>query len=393
VQKPDAQRQAPILLVCPTNTWLAYNSKPFLKKQYQVGSDFKETYIQTWRRDDSSGTDVPEFSCYQAHHNFAPGYHFGRLLPNPAADPYVTYGSDNYGHLTRGTRLTQAWLELNGYQYDMISDLDLHTTPGILGNYQTVIIAGHSEYWSFPAYNGVKSYLNSNGKLIVLSGNTMYWRVSFSPDGTIMEQRKWDDAGARIGAKRRGELWNTDDGRRGGVMRECGFPGWLLTGLETYGIFFFGGGAPGDKDFGTFQVTAPRHFLFGGLRLDLNQRFAPNTVGHESDVRVATLETLRATAAYGLPDGATAPIEPPGITTLATGSGAVVCCDDFDYFLDNLDPNNGPENPDAEIIYWERPDGGRVFNAGAIGNGIALYYNDPVFVGLVRNVLKDFLGD
>src|SRR5215467_5483390 len=52
VQKPDGQQRAPILLVCPTNTWLAYNSKPFLKKQYQQGSLFKETYPGTNRRDE-----------------------------------------------------------------------------------------------------------------------------------------------------------------------------------------------------------------------------------------------------------------------------------------------------------------------------------------------------
>ena len=38
VQKSDTQSPAPILLVCPTNTWLAYNSKPFLQRQYQQTS-------------------------------------------------------------------------------------------------------------------------------------------------------------------------------------------------------------------------------------------------------------------------------------------------------------------------------------------------------------------
>jgi len=333
--------------------------------------------------------DAPQYSCYLAHQNFAPAYHFGRLLPNPAADPYVTYGSNDYSHLTRATRLTQVWLERNGYAYDVITDLDLHTTPGILKNYKTVIIAGHSEYWTFPAYNGVKSYLTSNGTLIVLSGNTMYWRVSFSSDGTVMEQRKGDGAGQIVPAARRGELWHSDDGRRGGLMRECGFPGWQLTGLETYGIFNVQGGSPGDSAFGAFQVTTPNHFLFQGVTVSPNQPFALNTIGHESDVRVSTLERLRKNALDGVPAGATAPIEPSGITTLATGSGATFCCFNYDYFIDDL---NGkvPVDPDAEMIYWQRQDGGRVFNGGAIGNGIALNY-DPVFDGLVRNVLRIFL--
>ena len=43
----------------------------------------------------------------------------------------------------------------------------------------------------------------------------------------------------------------------------------------------------------------------------------------------------------------------------------------------------------AEVIYWERPDGGRVFNGGAIANSVALNY-DPLFAGLVSNVLRHF---
>jgi N,N-dimethylformamidase len=404
VQKPDGQKKAPVLLVCPTNTWLAYNSKPFLQKQYQQGSLFegflfKETYTSTARRGDvavdPAPTDAPQYSGYLAHQNFGPGYHFGRLLPNPAADPYVTYATADYSHLTRATRFTQVWLESNHQPYDVISDLDLHTTPDILKNYKTVILAGHSEYWSIPAYNGLKSYLRMDGNLIVLSGDTMYWRVSFSPDGTVMECRKADGAGELVDPRRRGEIWHSDDGLRGGLMRECGFPGWELTGLETFGILNFdlASPGPGNSDFGTFHVKTPKHFLWKGLGVTDGQLFAPNTVGHECDVRVANLEAFRKAEGLGVPMCAMAPVEPLGMTTLALAT--VASADDiilgflFDYFLQLL----SVENIDrvGEVIYWERPDAGRVFNGGAIANGVALYYNDPVFAGLVRNVLRNFL--
>jgi hypothetical protein len=312
------------------------------------------------------------------------------LLPQEGADPYNLYAKvAEYSHLTRATRFTQAWLESNGYAYDVISDLDLHSTPGILMNYRTVIIAGHSEYWSIPAYNGVKSYLESMGRLIVLSGNTMYWRVSFSPDGTVMECRKVDGAGAEIDPSRRGEAWHSDDGLRGGLMRECGFPGWQLTGLETYGILEFKVPPPPippplpaiDLDFGTFYVANPGHFLFKETGVTAGQSFAPYTVGHETDVRIATLNAVA---------GASDPKEPVGITTLATGQQAIGSYSD--YFLNSVPANIAAANPEAEMIYWQRFDGGRVFNGGAIGNGAALYYKDPIFTGLIKNVLTYFLG-
>jgi len=41
------------------------------------------------------------------------------------------------------------------------------------------------------------------------------------------------------------------------------------------------------------------------------------------------------------------------------------------------------------MIYWERPDGGRVFNAGSIGAGWALVA-DEKFQRLLKNVLFHF---
>jgi hypothetical protein len=73
-------------------------------------------------------------------------------------------------------------------------------------------------------------------------------------------------------------------------------------------------------------------------------------------------------------------------------SAADVCCYPYDHFLDNV----AKVDPGAELIYWQRPDGGRVFNGGSICNGVALYYvalyyKDSVFTGLVKNVLANFL--
>mgnify|MGYP006209349219 CR=1 FL=1 len=41
----------------------------------------------------------------------------------------------------------------------MVSDLDLHRDPGLLRRYRSVVINGHSEYWSAPAFEGLDAYL------------------------------------------------------------------------------------------------------------------------------------------------------------------------------------------------------------------------------------------
>jgi hypothetical protein len=87
------------------------------------------------------------------------------------------------------------------------------------------------------------------------------------------------------------------------------------------------------------------------------------------------------------PAGAIMPTDPSGITRLANGIipwkfGGTA----FDYFFRAIKPKT---DQGGEMIYWERPDGGRVFNAGSIGAGWAIHA-DPKFQALMRNVLHHF---
>jgi hypothetical protein len=58
----------------------------------------------------------------------------------------------------------------------------------------------------------------------------------------------------------------------------------------------------------------------------------------------------------------------------------------FDFFFREIHPK---EPQGGEMIYWERPEGGKVFNAGSIGSGWAVYH-DERFQKLIRNVLYHF---
>jgi hypothetical protein len=58
----------------------------------------------------------------------------------------------------------------------------------------------------------------------------------------------------------------------------------------------------------------------------------------------------------------------------------------LDYFS-NLTESLGGLS--AEMIYWERPQGGRVFHAGAVGSAWVVG-SDPVFGRLLHNVLHHF---
>ena len=125
------------------------------------------------------------------------------------------------------------------------------------------------------------------------------------------------------------------------------------------------------SQFTPFTVEAPEHFLFrepvpveAGRGDPIGQAAGggiPRANGHEVDVRVSTLKRILEAPP---PEGAAHPDDPAGIVLLAAGRGWPRGTATFDYWVRQVKP----QVPlGGEIIYWERPGGGRVFNVGAIG--------------------------
>jgi hypothetical protein len=382
VRKGAGAERAPLLVLCSSNTWLAYNSTPFAKN-LEAG--------QPWFSSTAGGVNVdrlaPAYSCYLNHRGGQPAYQFGTRMPWPVAGPNVWYSGPEmgYSHLMRGERFTHVWLEQNGYDFDLVLDIDLHRDPALLRDRKAILINGHSEYWSRECYQAVDQYLCAGGAAVVFSGNTMFWRVSFNPEGTMMECRKFDN---RIGGMTHatiGELYHSHDGKRGSLMRECGMPAWEALGLECDG---WGGITP--PEFGVYHAELTDHFLFkqpNEVGLKPGETFGhaadggvPKAIGHEWDVRLSRLKSYTTK----IPPGVTLPEEPAGIVTLARGVRTQTHA--LDFFTE---PTTAADGTVAEMIYWERPRGGRVFHGGAIAVGWALSA-DPKLQLLVKNVLGCF---
>lgn len=384
VRRAARRKKAPLLFVCATNTWRAYSATPFAITPPSLAQVWGTRGIEK----DSRG--LPAFCFYREHAAGQGTYQLGLRMPWPAAGPYVLYGGQTqYSHLARADRWPQTWLESQGYEYDVISDVDLHRDPGVLRGYKALMIVGHNEYWSQSMYRGVNSYLRAGGNLLVLSGNTMGWRVSFDDDCTVMECRKVDAPGNQMVPTRRGEAWHSHDGQRGGAQRECGMPGYRVIGLDIIGY----NNQSNPKNFGPYVVEDASHFLFNtpeksGLKNGDQFGWAdgqmPMANGHEMDIRPSTFAALQVEAS---PEGGVVPTDPSGIVRIANGvlpwgEGGTA----MDYFFRRLKPKT---DQGAEMIYWERAEGGRVFNAGAIGSGWVLHA-DERWAAVVRNALAHF---
>ncbi len=384
VRKSAWRAAAPLLVVCSTSSWRAYASTPFAHNQ-------EPAPIWGSRGIENSDPQAPAFSCYRSHRAGQPSYYSGMRMPWPNAAPDVRYkdlGND-YGQWVKNELCLHQWLYEQGYEFDVVSDYDLHVNPECLKAYGALIINGHSEYWSLAAYEGLQRYLHEGGDAIVLSGNAIYWRTTFNGDGSVMECRKLGVGSGGQAGVNMGESYHSQDRGRGGLMRECGYPAWRLVGLETLGW-----AVSKATDFGVYETIVPGHFLFNTpevANLAIGSRFGefpgePGrcAVGHEWDVRLATLARVTTV----VPEGASLPAEAAGITTIALGTRAAPGSDDvyFDYFGRRIGWQGGLS---AEMIYWERPDGGRVFHAGAIAFSWVLPV-DPRLQILLRNVLYHF---
>lgn len=376
IKKALGKAVAPIALLCSTSTWLAYG-----------------------------GQNIPNgssHSLYGDHIARQPRYKIGLRMPCPSFDPFALYGIE-YGHLVRAERFLHLWLDEQNYEYDVITDFDLHNDPALLSNYKILMINGHSEYWSTSAYEGVKAFLDNGGKVIALSGNNMLWRVSFDQDGKLMECRKFayrqDYSGGKPVALH-GEKYHSQDGRRGGLMHECGYPAWKLLGLQPVGF----ANTNCISQYYFYRIQVADHFLFKQpeeIQISENDPFGcafdengkptiPMAVSHEWDIRLGNFPEP-----VEVPTGAVWPVEePPGIITLAKCVTDIKPGAIWDYFMQPVSGNVACENISeqrliSEIILWGRPQGGQIFSIGSIGAGWGLSV-DRKLQALLRNVLTHF---
>lgn len=113
-----------------------------------------------------------------------------------------------------------AWLEHMGYEYDMLTDFDLHA-EGVdaLKPYAVVINGTHAEYYSERMLDATEDYLAEGGRVMYLSGNGYYWVVGFDEtEPRLMEVRKLE-AGSRAWQARPGEHYLATTGERSGLWR------------------------------------------------------------------------------------------------------------------------------------------------------------------------------
>ena len=275
------------------------------------------------------------------------------------------------------------WLEAKEFQYDVISDEDLHWEgTSLLEPYNVIMTGTHPEYYSAEMLDAVETYLNQGGRLMYMGGNGFYWITSMDPEERhTFEVRRRD--GTQTWESAPGEYYHSTTGEFGGLWRFRGRPPQELVGVG-FAAQGFDRNSPYRREPGSFDPRAS--WIFDGVGPDEEIGNFPSMVlefgaaGSELDRVDLTLgtpaHTLILATSYGHSDAYQHVVEEVMMS-------------------DSLQGGTVNEWVKADMVLLEYPNGGAVWSSSSIAWCGSLYYNDydNNVSRITENVLRRFASD
>lgn len=381
VRPRATDRPAPLLYIASTATYWAYanlNPVPFPIAELLSGRliilheanrliDEHPEWGPSLYDVHSDGSGVCYSSRFRPMLNFRPGY----------ISSFGASGS-NLREYNADTHILD-WLAATGQDYDVITDEDLHREGyPLLARHKTIMTGTHPEYFSAEMWEGVKSYTDGGGRMMVMGGNSFYWRTAFHPRlPGVIEVRRSGPA-IRTWETQPGEEYHAFDGKRAGLWRAQGKPPQSIGGVGFISEGF-------DLSTGYRRTQAGRgqrtEFVFDGVSGDWIGGFGLQGGG------AAGVEIDHADTALGTPTHA---------VILASSEGHTES-----YRLVNEEMSitvptvTAPVEARiaADMVFFETRGGGAVFNTGSIAWAGSLSHNDYAnnVSQITTNVLRRFL--
>lgn len=134
-------------------------------------------------------------------------------------------------HFPADTHLTM-WLEKMGFDYDIITDWELHHEGlALLKPYRVVMTGSHPEYHTAQMLDALEAYRDGGGRLMYMGGNGFYWKIALSQEKPGQIEIRRAEGGIRAWAAEPGEYYNQLDGEYGGLWRRNARPPQKLVGV------------------------------------------------------------------------------------------------------------------------------------------------------------------
>jgi len=372
---------AKIAMLMPTASYLAYANEHFVLDAPGVQAVTGHTLIL--HDIDYLLGQHPEWglSSYDHHADGAGVCYSSYLRPVMGLRPKLRMASTGVPWQFPADMSIIYWLEKLGYDYDVITDEDLHR-DGIdcLRPYTAVLNGTHSEYYSEEMMDASEQYLAEGGHIAYLGANGYYWVVAFRDDEpACMEIRKLD-SGSRAWQAAPGEYYMATNGEKGGIWRNRGRLPQKLTGVG-----FTSEGMDESKPYRRMpdSYDPAIAWVFDGVDAET---FGDYGLAHDG---AAGIELDRYDLALGTP---------PSTYLLASSEGH---SDNYPHVSEELMFNYpglaGTQDFQirADLTYVETTNDGAIFSTGSIAWGQALPWNegDNEVSRITANVLNRWLKD
>lgn len=324
-------------------------------------------------------------SCYDTHSDGSGICYSSRLRPilnmRPKCRAWIGGKGSALWQFNADTHII-AWLEALGYEYDVVTDEELHRDGlAAIAGYDAVLSSSHPEYQSRQMWDAMDAYQQTGGRLMYLGGNGWYWRIAYHSElPGVMEVRR-AEGGIRAWEARTGEYYHSFTGEYGGLWRRNGrAPQCIVgTGFSAQGF-----------DISSYYARKPDSYkkeirwIMDGV--GKNERIGDfGLIGGGA----AGLELDRADTSLGTP---------PGAYVLASSEKHtdiyLVVCEEL---LINYPGLGGHESPmvRADMVFYPTSNGGGLFATSSIAWSGSLSHNnyENNVSRITKNVLDRFIGE
>lgn len=372
-----ATPKAPVAVLLPTMTYLAYANEHLSYEAPIAQAIVAHTPVLS--QQDLEYKKLEEFglSTYDHHSDGAGCCYSSWRRPMISLRPKYRLSAMNFPWALPADLSLIWWLEQSKFDYEVITDHDLHRDgKAALAPYKVIINGTHPEYYTERMMDATEDYLRDGGRVMYTGGNGYYWVTGTQADAAhCLEVRKLD-TGSRAWQAEPGEGHLASTGERSGLWRSRGRAPQKIVGL--------GFSAEGMDESQAFE-RMPDSFhkrvswIFKGLGdSDLIGDFGLAAGG------AAGIELDR----YDLMLGT-----PPHAHILASSGGH---SDNYPLVSEEITyafpGRGGTQDPQVrgDMIYFTTPNNGAVFAAGSIAWSQALPINGGNnTVGTVMNNVLD----
>lgn len=350
-----------LLLLLPTNTYLAYGNEQLAKLDFSSVM----AHEQKAHPDDIYLAEHRELgrSCYDTHVDGTPCRYSSRRRPIIQVRPaFPNWLTGSYRHFPVDLYFIE-WLEKRSWKYHIATDEDLDREGRtLLDKYKVVVTGSHPEYWTRRGRDMLDAYLRHGGKLMYLGGNGFYWVTSRNPEKPWMIEVRRDNSGTRC--------WDAPAGERGHVFSSEQGGIWKNRGLGPHRLAGIGFCSEGWSK-GCGYKRRPESYegigaqIFHGINDEIVGDFGyilEGAVGDEID---------RYDPALGSPAHAVLLASSTGV-----GREYIHVVEEQNVGLPDQGGDAQPDLVRSDIVYFEIEGGGAVFSAGSMTLASSMAWND-----------------